>query len=198
MDTVVLANVATSGSYNDLEDKPTIPVVPTSNTAFTNDAGYITGYTVSKEDITNALEYTPLSGVPEEYWTSAQTESAIDAKVAAATGADLSAYYTSAQTDDAIASAINAIEFPETDLTNYYTKDEADSAIAEAVGTIELPSVPSKTSDLENDSNFITNQALNPYWTSAETESAIIEAVAAIDNSAKQDVINFEGDDVEV
>lgn len=31
-----------SGSYNDLKDKPTIPTVPTSNTAFTNDAGYIT------------------------------------------------------------------------------------------------------------------------------------------------------------
>ena len=31
-----------SGSYNDLTDKPTIPTVPTSNTAFTNDAGYIT------------------------------------------------------------------------------------------------------------------------------------------------------------
>lgn len=34
-----------SGSYNDLTDKPTIPTVPTSNTAFTNDAGYATsGY----------------------------------------------------------------------------------------------------------------------------------------------------------
>ena len=34
-----------SGSYNDLTDKPTIPTVPTSNTAFTNDAQYATsGY----------------------------------------------------------------------------------------------------------------------------------------------------------
>lgn len=31
-----------SGSYNDLTDKPTIPTVPTSNTAFTNDAHYAT------------------------------------------------------------------------------------------------------------------------------------------------------------
>ena len=31
-----------SGNYNDLTNKPTIPTVPTSNTAFTNDAGYIT------------------------------------------------------------------------------------------------------------------------------------------------------------
>jgi len=31
-----------SGSYNDLTDKPTIPVVPTNVSSFTNDAGYIT------------------------------------------------------------------------------------------------------------------------------------------------------------
>ena len=31
-----------SGDYDDLTNKPTIPTVPTSNTAFTNDAGYIT------------------------------------------------------------------------------------------------------------------------------------------------------------
>lgn len=36
------ATVATTGSYNDLTDKPTIPVIPTNVSAFTNDAGYIT------------------------------------------------------------------------------------------------------------------------------------------------------------
>ena len=34
-----------SGDYNDLTNKPTIPTVPTNVSAFTNDAGYITGYT---------------------------------------------------------------------------------------------------------------------------------------------------------
>ena len=37
-----LATVATSGSYDDLSNKPTIPVVPTDVSAFNNDAGYIT------------------------------------------------------------------------------------------------------------------------------------------------------------
>ena len=36
------ANVATSGSYTDLTNKPTIPTVPTNISAFTNDSGYIT------------------------------------------------------------------------------------------------------------------------------------------------------------
>ena len=37
-----LSAVATSGSYTDLTDKPTIPTVPTNISAFTNDSGYIT------------------------------------------------------------------------------------------------------------------------------------------------------------
>lgn len=37
-----LASVATSGSYSDLSNKPTIPVVPTKVSAFINDAGYLT------------------------------------------------------------------------------------------------------------------------------------------------------------
>ncbi|MBO4603352.1 MAG: hypothetical protein J5651_09360 [Salinivirgaceae bacterium] len=39
--TADLAAVATSGSYNDLTDRPTIPTVPTNVKAFTNDAGYL-------------------------------------------------------------------------------------------------------------------------------------------------------------
>lgn len=46
-----LAEVATSGSYNDLSDKPTIPTVPTNVSAFINDAGYITASGVAaKQD----------------------------------------------------------------------------------------------------------------------------------------------------
>ena len=40
-----LATVATSGSYNDLSDKPAIPTVPEDVSAFNNDAGYLTSYT---------------------------------------------------------------------------------------------------------------------------------------------------------
>lgn len=46
-----LATVATSGSYNDLSNKPTIPTVPTNVSAFNNDAGYLTGYTESDPTI---------------------------------------------------------------------------------------------------------------------------------------------------
>lgn len=46
-----LALVATSGSYNDLSNKPTIPVIPTNISAFTNDVGYLTS--VAWNDVTN-------------------------------------------------------------------------------------------------------------------------------------------------
>lgn len=58
-----LASVATSGSYEDLSDKPTIPTVPTNVSAFTNDAGYLTSHQdisgkVNTSDIANNLTTT--------------------------------------------------------------------------------------------------------------------------------------------
>lgn len=48
------STVATSGSYSDLSNKPTIP---TNNNQLTNGAGYITG--ITKSMVTTALGYTP-------------------------------------------------------------------------------------------------------------------------------------------
>lgn len=48
-----LATVATSGNYNDLSNKPTIPTVPTNVSAFNNDAGYLTSYTESDPTISS-------------------------------------------------------------------------------------------------------------------------------------------------
>lgn len=50
-----LAEVATSGSYNDLSDKPTIPTVPSNVSAFNNDAGYITA-----SDVANKQDEIPI------------------------------------------------------------------------------------------------------------------------------------------
>ncbi len=41
-----------SGDYNDLTNTPQIPTVPTNVSAFTNDAGYITGYTETDPQFT--------------------------------------------------------------------------------------------------------------------------------------------------
>ena len=55
-----LATVATTGDYDDLIDKPTIPTVPTNISAFNNDAGYITK---SVDDLTNYTLTSSLSTV---------------------------------------------------------------------------------------------------------------------------------------
>ena len=65
-----LATVATSGSYNDLSNKPTIPTVPTNVSAFTNDAGYLTQhqslsdyYTKTESDNKFALKFTDVDDI---------------------------------------------------------------------------------------------------------------------------------------
>ena len=52
--TADLSTVATSGSYNDLSNKPTIPTVPTNVSAFNNDASYANEQYVD-DAITDAL-----------------------------------------------------------------------------------------------------------------------------------------------
>lgn len=54
--------VATSGSYNDLSNKPTIP---SKTSDLTNDAGYLTG--ITSNDVTTALGYTPLENKVFDY-----------------------------------------------------------------------------------------------------------------------------------
>jgi hypothetical protein len=48
-----LSTVATTGSYDDLTDTPTIPVVPTDVSSFNNDAGYLTSSDISS--LTNSV-----------------------------------------------------------------------------------------------------------------------------------------------
>lgn len=57
--TADLAEVATSGDYDDLTNKPTIPTVPEKVSAFQNDAGYLT-------------EHQSLSGYATEAWVGQQ------------------------------------------------------------------------------------------------------------------------------
>lgn len=55
---VTLSTVASTGSYNDLIDKPSIPGIPTDVSAFNNDAGYLT-----TEDITDKVDSDSLANI---------------------------------------------------------------------------------------------------------------------------------------
>ena len=91
-----LADVAVTGDYDDLINKPSIPTVPTQVSAFDNDAGYLT-------------EHQSLDGYATQSWVGEQ------------------GYLTSAPV----------------------------SSVNGQTGTVTI-SVPTKTSDLNNDSGFTT------------------------------------------
>lgn len=58
-----------SGNYDDLTNKPTIPVVPTNVSAFTNDAGYLTSHQdiSGKEDKSNKVTSISSSSTDTQY-----------------------------------------------------------------------------------------------------------------------------------
>jgi len=91
-----LTNVAFTGSYNSLTNKPTIPVLPSNVSAFYNDAGYLTTH----QDISGKVDYSELNSKLSNIYTKADVDALID----------------EIQTEGG----------GEVDLRNYYTKDAAD------------------------------------------------------------------------
>lgn len=144
-----LATVATSGSYNDLSNKPVIPTVPTNVSAFTNDAGYLT-------------EHQSL----DNYYNKTQTDNLLAGKQHTLTaGANITI-------ENNVISATGSGE--PADLTNYYTKTEtntllnakADSNSLATVATSgnyndlsnkpTIPTVPTNVSAFVNDAGYLT------------------------------------------
>ena len=115
------------------------------------------------------------------YYTSAQTENAIEEAIAGYSP-DLSAYYTSAQTESAIEEAIAGVSV---DLSGYYTSAQTQDAIDEAM-TAYTPTTGFSTingSAITAGGNIViesTSVDLSGYYTSAQTESAIEEAIAGV------------------
>lgn len=67
VDSSSLATVATSGSYNDLSNKPTIPTIPTQTSAFTNNGSDGTSVYVEADELATVATtgaYSDLSGTP--------------------------------------------------------------------------------------------------------------------------------------
>ena len=182
-----------------------IPTVPTNVSAFTNDAQYTNktyvDNAVASVDVSAQLtEYAKKTELPTKvsqlqndagYLTEHQsltgyaTETYVDNKVAEidltsyATKQELTAvenkipsltgYATETYVDGKIA------EIPATDLSNYYNKEQTNSAISTAIAGI---TIPTKTSELTNDSNFVTDTALETkgYVTADDVSTAVSNA----------------------
>ena len=163
-----LATVATSGSYNDLTNKPTIPTVPTNVSAFTNDSGYITGITSS--DIYNVLGYYPAAEPSIYTYGSIRDITSINNQTYISLMDDIT-------NDRPIAISLGATEYVDVLGTNngnttslwYMTSDNTYEKITLTVSgtsvtvTTTTIEIPTKTSDLTNDSNFAVTNADNKF-----------------------------------
>ena len=206
-----LSTVATSGSYNDLSNKPTIP---TNTSDLTNDSGFITS--IPAEYVTE----TELSSELDNYVTSETLTSGLSTKADKSTtlsGYGITDAYTKTEIDNQLAGAFhykgsvaNEAALPQDnnkqgdvynvedtganyawngtswdklsetiDLTPYLTKSEASTTYAtktelsanyatktELSAKADSSSIPTNTSDLTNDSGFITETDLDGYVTS--------------------------------
>lgn len=144
-----LATVATSGSYNDLSDKPVIPTVPTNVSAFNNDAGYLTEHQSLDNYYNKTQTDNLLAG--KQHTLTAGANITIENNVISATGsgepADLTNYYTKTETNtllnakaDSNSLATVATSGNYNDLTNKPT----------------IPTVPTNVSAFVNDAGYLT------------------------------------------
>ena len=155
-----LATVATSGSYNDLTNKPSIP---DSTSDLTNDSGFLTSSDISgKEDSSNKVTSWSVTTSDTKYPSEKLTKSSLDNKVDKVNGKGLS-------TNDFTDTYKNAIDG---------LSDVASSG--SYTDLTNKPSIPDSTSDLTNDSGFITSSAISgkedssnkvTSWTSTTTDT---------------------------
>jgi len=172
--------------------KSEIPVVPTSNTAFTNDAGYLT-------------EHQSLSGYATEEYVQNYTydKETIDEKVAGGGTFDPTQYYTKTATDALLDEKLDATAYTPTDLSNYYNKTETNNQISSATADMatqtwvtnqhyitgvdlsnyatkaEIPVVPTSNTAFTNDAGYLTeHQSLSAYSTTSEVNTLINQSVS--------------------
>ena len=180
-----------SGDYNDLSNKPTIP---NSTSDLTNDSGFITN---AVADLVNYYDKTYIDNLE------------------LGGGTDLSNYYTKDETYSK-AEVDNLVDNIEIDLSNYYTIAQTNSAIEESIDQLATvaktgnysdlngtPTIPTLTSQLTNDSGFITNAVNNllNYYTKTEINdmftsgTVTFQFVTELPATGQQNVIYFVAND---
>ena len=186
-----LATVATSGDYNDLLNKPTIPVVPTNVSAFTNDAGYITSSALSNyvtlngtQTITGSKTFTGLTAFKGTYYNVhfGQSSGFSVSDKNNPVQEEMSIYpgFLSSFRDTGNTSLDGRFYLGNHEFTAYNSDTEykiklvskggattyGEYTFKNKTGDVAITSeIPTATSDLTNDSGYITSSALSGYAT---------------------------------
>ena len=185
----ILAAVAISGDYTDLINKPTIPTktsdltndsgfitsaaVPTKTSDLTNDSGFITDADIPTKtsDLTNDSGFITSSDIPAiPTKTSDLTNDS-----GFITSSILAAVATSGDYND-LTNKPTLFSGDYNDLSNKPTIPTKTSDLTNDSGFItasDIPTIPTKTSDLTNDSGFITSSILAAVATSGDYDDLI-------------------------
>ena len=142
------ANISHTHTISDIENMPDyalktdIPTVPTKTSELTNDSGFITA-------------------IPTEYITESELNTELSNKANVSDIPSLDGYATETFVTNKIAEA--SLSGGEVDLSGYATKDELETKA-------DISSIPTKTSQLTNDSGFITSVP-SEYITESELDA---------------------------
>ena len=157
-----------SGDYNDLTNTPAIPTVPTNVSAFTNDAGYITGYTETdptvptwaKEANKPTYNYSEIVNTPT-IPTVPTNVSAFTNDAGYITSQDIPAIPTVPTNVSAFTNDAGYITgYTETDPTVPAWAKEANKPAydyTEIANTPAIPTVPTNVSAFTNDAGYLTD-----------------------------------------
>ena len=199
-----LATVATSGNYNDLSNKPTIPTVPTNVSAFVNDAGYLTQHQ-SLADVFGKVNYDSSTKRINFYGKDDTSMTNVLGYV------DASSFVVDGMVEDVriengnlvidfnTDSGITDITIPLTDIfdpSNYYTKTEVDTALAGKANSSSLATVATSGSynDLTNKPTIPAAQ-VNSDWNASSGVAQILnkpDLSNYVTSSQVEETINYQ------
>lgn len=171
-----LATVATSGSYNDLSDKPVIPTVPTNVSSFTNDAGYLTEHQSLADYYNKTQTDNLLAG--KQHTLTAGANITIENNVISATGsgepADLTNYYTKTETNTLLNAKADSNSLATVATSGNYN-DLSNKPV--------IPTVPTNVSSFVNDAGYLTQH------------QSLADVFGKVDYDSSTKRINFYGKD---
>lgn len=173
-----LSSVATSGSYNDLNDLPTIPEVPTNVSAFTNDAGYITksvnnldNYSKTNEfsQVAFSGNYADLSNKPQ-----IPSKTIVEVNAIQTTGVRIAQITVDGQSTDIFADqgGGGGTNVSVTETLSSGTK-VANILVDGQDNDIYVPTIPSNVSSFNNDAGYLTSSDLSGLASETYVDSSV-------------------------